>query len=69
MAESLLPDTDAIMKGCRLTRANLRQAKLTGADLENDDLSGCNLTGACTEVNSPLLERGAQHRSACSCIS
>jgi len=38
--------TDAVMKGCRLVRANLRQARLNGANLENADLSGCNLTGA-----------------------
>lgn len=38
--------TDAMMKSCRLIRANLRQAKLAGANLENADLSGCNLAGA-----------------------
>ena len=38
--------TDAIMRNCRLVRANLRQAKLAGAVLENADLSGADLSGA-----------------------
>jgi len=38
--------TDAMMKGCRLARANLRQACLSRAPTSKAaDLSGCNLTG------------------------
>lgn len=38
--------SDAIMRGIRLTRANLRRANLQGAILENADLSGADLSGA-----------------------
>ena len=34
------------MKGCRLVRANLRDAYLCGANMENADVSGCDLSGA-----------------------
>ncbi len=49
--------TDAIMKGCRLVRANLRQATLPGANLENADFSNCDLSGA--NLNGAILV-GAQ---------
>jgi uncharacterized protein YjbI with pentapeptide repeats len=38
--------TDAVMKDCRLVRANLRDAYLCGANMESADVSGCNLSGA-----------------------
>ncbi|HUH11091.1 MAG TPA: pentapeptide repeat-containing protein, partial [Brevundimonas sp.] len=38
--------TDAIMKDCKLVRANLKQANFTGADLAGADLSGADLSGA-----------------------
>jgi uncharacterized protein YjbI with pentapeptide repeats len=38
--------SDAILKDCRLIRANLRRANLSGANLENADLRGCDLAGA-----------------------
>ncbi len=38
--------TDAIMRDCKLVRANLKQASLAGADLAGADLSGADLSGA-----------------------
>ena len=38
--------SDAIMKDCKLVRANLKQANFRGADLAGADLSGADLTGA-----------------------
>ncbi|MFI4951426.1 MAG: pentapeptide repeat-containing protein, partial [Caulobacterales bacterium] len=38
--------TDAIMKDCKLVRANLKQAKMSGVDLSGADLSGADLSGA-----------------------
>jgi uncharacterized protein YjbI with pentapeptide repeats len=38
--------TDAVMKDCKLVRANLRQASFRGADLAGADLSGADLSGA-----------------------
>ncbi|MES2834682.1 MAG: pentapeptide repeat-containing protein, partial [Pseudomonadota bacterium] len=38
--------TDAIMKDCKLVRANLKQASFRGADLAGADLSGADLSGA-----------------------
>jgi uncharacterized protein YjbI with pentapeptide repeats len=38
--------SDAIMKDCKLVRANLKLATLTGADLAGADLSGADLAGA-----------------------
>ena len=38
--------TDAVMKDCKLVRANLKQASFKGADLAGADLSGADLTGA-----------------------
>lgn len=38
--------TDAIMRDCKLVRANLKQATLNGADLAGSDLSGADLSGA-----------------------
>jgi len=38
--------SDAIMKDCKLVRANLRQACFRGADLAGADLSGADLSGA-----------------------
>jgi uncharacterized protein YjbI with pentapeptide repeats len=38
--------TDAVMKDCKLVRANLKQATLRGADLAGADLSGSDFTGA-----------------------
>src|SRR5690606_23898952 len=38
--------TDAIMKDCKLIRANLKQASFRGADLAGADLSGADLSGA-----------------------
>src|SRR5690606_839942 len=38
--------TDAILKDCKLVRANLKQASFRGADLAGADLSGADLSGA-----------------------
>ena len=38
--------TDAVMRDCKLVRANLKQATLNGADLAGSDLSGADLSGA-----------------------
>src|SRR5690606_11360703 len=38
--------TDAVMKDCKLVRANLKQATFKGADLAGADLSGADLSGA-----------------------
>lgn len=38
--------TDAIMKSCKLVRANLKQAVLENCDLSGADLSGADVTGA-----------------------
>src|SRR5580692_10123799 len=38
--------TDAVMKDCKLVRANLKQAKMSGVDLSGADLSGADLSGA-----------------------
>ena len=38
--------TDAIMKDCKLVRANLKQACFRGADLAGADMSGADLSGA-----------------------
>ncbi len=38
--------TDAVMKDCKLVRANLKQATFRGADLAGADLSGADLSGA-----------------------
>ena len=38
--------TDAVMKDCKLVRANLKQATLHGANLSGADLSGADLAGA-----------------------
>ena len=38
--------TDAVMKDCKLVRANLRQATLKGADLAGADLAGADVSGA-----------------------
>jgi len=38
--------SDAIMKDCKLVRANLKQANFRGADLAGADLSGADLAGA-----------------------
>ena len=38
--------SDAIMKDCKLVRANLKQANFRGADLAGADMSGADLTGA-----------------------
>ena len=38
--------TDAVMKDCKLVRANLKQASFRGADLAGADLSGADLSGA-----------------------
>ncbi|MFN7534403.1 MAG: pentapeptide repeat-containing protein, partial [Brevundimonas sp.] len=38
--------SDALMKDCKLVRANLKQANFRGADLSGADLSGADLTGA-----------------------
>ena len=38
--------TDAIMKDCKMVRANLKQASFRGADLAGADLSGADLSGA-----------------------
>jgi uncharacterized protein YjbI with pentapeptide repeats len=38
--------TDAIMKDCKLVRANLKQATMSGANLAGADLSGADLSGA-----------------------
>src|SRR5690606_7280048 len=38
--------SDAIMKDCKLVRANLKQASFRGADMAGADLSGADLTGA-----------------------
>ncbi len=38
--------TDAIMRDCKLVRANLKQATFNGADLAGSDLSGADLSGA-----------------------
>ncbi|RZJ19895.1 MAG: pentapeptide repeat-containing protein, partial [Brevundimonas sp.] len=38
--------SDAIMKDCKLVRANLKQASFKGANLAGADLSGADLTGA-----------------------
>jgi uncharacterized protein YjbI with pentapeptide repeats len=38
--------TDAIMKDCKLVRANLKQASMSGANLAGADLSGADLSGA-----------------------
>ncbi|WP_296816247.1 pentapeptide repeat-containing protein [Brevundimonas sp.] len=38
--------TDALMRDCKLVRANLKQASLAGADLAGADLSGADLSGA-----------------------
>ena len=38
--------TDAIMRDCKLVRANLKLANMSGADLAGADLSGADLTGA-----------------------
>src|ERR1700722_10501961 len=38
--------TDAVMKDCKLVRANLKQAKMSGVDLSGADLSGADLAGA-----------------------
>ena len=38
--------TDAIMKDCKLVRANLKQASMSGANLAGADLSGADLQGA-----------------------
>ena len=38
--------TDAVMRNCKLVRANLRQCKFVGANLEGADLSGSDLKGA-----------------------
>ena len=37
--------TDAVMKDCKLVRANLKQASFRGADLAGADLSGADLSG------------------------
>ena len=36
----------AVMKDCKMVRANLKQADFRGADLAGADLSGANLSGA-----------------------
>ncbi|RZJ19195.1 MAG: pentapeptide repeat-containing protein [Brevundimonas sp.] len=38
--------TDAVMRDCKLVRANLKQASFRGADLAGADLSGADLSGA-----------------------
>ncbi|OWY59586.1 hypothetical protein B7486_73780, partial [cyanobacterium TDX16] len=38
--------SDAIMKDCKMVRANLKQASFRGADLSGADLSGADLSGA-----------------------
>lgn len=38
--------SDAIMKDCKLVRANLKQANFRGTDLAGADLSGADLSGA-----------------------
>ncbi len=38
--------TDAVMKDCKLVRANLKQATMKGVNLSGADLSGADLTGA-----------------------
>lgn len=38
--------TDAVMKSCKLVRANLKQAIMDNVDLAGADLSGADLTGA-----------------------
>ncbi len=38
--------SDAIMKDCKLVRANLKQANLSGANLAGADLSGADISGA-----------------------
>ena len=38
--------TDAVMRDCKLVRANLKSAQLAGADLAGADLSGADLSGA-----------------------
>jgi uncharacterized protein YjbI with pentapeptide repeats len=38
--------TDAMMKDCKLIRANLKQANMSGANLSGADLSGADLAGA-----------------------
>ena len=38
--------SDAIMKDCKLVRANLKQANFRGTDLAGADLSGADLIGA-----------------------
>jgi uncharacterized protein YjbI with pentapeptide repeats len=38
--------TDAVMKDCKLVRANLKQATLSGCNLAGADLSGADLSGA-----------------------
>ncbi len=38
--------TDAIMKDCKMVRANLKQASFRGADMSGADLSGADLSGA-----------------------
>src|ERR1700733_4345292 len=38
--------TDAVMKDCKLVRANLKQATMSGVNLAGADLSGADLSGA-----------------------
>jgi uncharacterized protein YjbI with pentapeptide repeats len=38
--------SDAIMKDCKMVRANLKQASFRGADMSGADLSGADLSGA-----------------------
>ena len=38
--------TDAVLKDCKMVRANLKQASFHGADLAGADLSGADLSGA-----------------------
>ena len=38
--------SDAIMKDCKLIRANLKQANFKGADLAGADLTSADLSGA-----------------------
>jgi uncharacterized protein YjbI with pentapeptide repeats len=38
--------TDAVMRRCKLVRADLQHAVMTGADLQGADFSGANLQGA-----------------------
>jgi len=51
--------TDAVMRHCKLVRADLHNANLTGADLSHADLSGANLNGA--SLRNAILTNAIMH--------